>query len=207
MPRLTVRAFAELMALPLYEQVRILQEQKYPKQQPQLFKVPYYAPALNGIRDFYRVGNDFSAFSVARAKIAAVKLDSKRKNNFRVLDQFENSSQVTRPLLVRPSISREALLSKTQLGLKFDLVAEEKGKPRLIFYNCRIAIIEPDIARTTLELAQWVLEQRGGSVDLNRLQLIDLASGKVYAHGSRRPTTMKRAVQNAKVIEAIWPTI
>ena len=50
-PRITVRAFAELLNLPAYEQVRILHDQKYPRRQPQVFRVPFYQPALHGIRE------------------------------------------------------------------------------------------------------------------------------------------------------------
>jgi len=34
MPTLTVRALGELLYLPLYQQLRILTEQKYPRQEP-----------------------------------------------------------------------------------------------------------------------------------------------------------------------------
>lgn len=39
MPSLTAKAFAELTHTPLYGQLRILREQKYPRQAPGLFKV------------------------------------------------------------------------------------------------------------------------------------------------------------------------
>lgn len=46
MPSLSVRAMAEMLELPAHAQARILREQKYPKQAPQVFRTPYYQPAL-----------------------------------------------------------------------------------------------------------------------------------------------------------------
>ena len=40
-PKLTVKAFAELLRLPAYEQLRILEEHKYPRQAPQSYRTPY----------------------------------------------------------------------------------------------------------------------------------------------------------------------
>ena len=37
---------AEMLELPAHAQARILREQKYPKQAPQVFRTPYYQPAL-----------------------------------------------------------------------------------------------------------------------------------------------------------------
>ena len=44
MPRISVRSFAEMLSLPAYEQLRVLYEQKYPKKEPQTFKIPYTNP-------------------------------------------------------------------------------------------------------------------------------------------------------------------
>jgi len=92
-PALTVRAFAELLSLPAYEYLRILHEQKYPRQQPQVFRTPFYLPALSGIRQYYRSGNDRAALVPARQAIALLGLESRREHNTRVLDQFERSTQ------------------------------------------------------------------------------------------------------------------
>ncbi len=39
-PTLTARAFAEMLELPLYEQLRILLEQKYPDKGPAIMSKP-----------------------------------------------------------------------------------------------------------------------------------------------------------------------
>jgi hypothetical protein len=207
-PRLTVRAFAELLALPAYAQLRILQEQKYPRNEPQTFKLPYYAPALTAIREYYRADNDARALATARQDIASIKLASKRDNNLRVLHQFEGSKEAVRQLKPHSLFTKTATIGNTVLSLRFDLVASEAGKPRLVFYNCRQSAMDGEIARITLELAHWVLEQQGGTADLKRLQLVDLPStARAHSYATRRPTTMRKAQQTARVIEALWDTI
>jgi hypothetical protein len=54
MPRLNARALSELMALPGYEQYRVLYEQKYPKSTPNVFKTPYYARLARHPRYYVR---------------------------------------------------------------------------------------------------------------------------------------------------------
>ena len=207
-PRLTVRAFAELLALPAYAQLRILEEQKYPRNEPQSFKLPYYSPALTAIREFYRAQNDPLVLAKARQTMANIKLPSKRSNNLRVVNQFEGSKEAVRLLTPRSLFSRTAILGNTTLSVKFDLVAEESGKPRLILYNCRQSAIERDIARMTLELSHWVLAQTGGAADIRRLQFVDLAaSTRLHSQAVLRTATIRKAQQNARVIEALWDTI
>jgi hypothetical protein len=207
-PRLTVRAFAELLALPAYAQVRVLQEQKYPRNEPQSFKLPYYAPALTAIRQFYRAGNDPVMLSEAKQAIQNIKLESKRQNNLRVLGQFEGSKEAVRSLTVKPLFSRSATIGNTLLSLKFDLVAEEGMKPRLVLYNCRQAALDAELGRMTLEIAHWILEQSGVNAEPRRLQFVDLAGGgRVHTLSSRRPSTLRKAQQNARVVEALWDSL
>ena len=48
-PRLSVRAAAKFVGLPAVEQMKLLHDQKYPRQTPQVFMQPYYSPAISGI--------------------------------------------------------------------------------------------------------------------------------------------------------------
>ena len=125
MPILTVRAMAELLELSMYEQVRILHEQKYPKQQPQTFRIPFYLPALSGIRAYYRDNNDPSALIRARQLITNLGLNTRRVHNFRVLDSFEKSQEFNRKLEVKTNPSIVASVSQVDLKLSLDLRAEE----------------------------------------------------------------------------------
>lgn len=89
-PSLTVRSFAEMLSLPAYAQARILTEQKYPKQAPQVFRTPYYQYAMTGIRSYYKAGNDPAQLALAASKIEALK-EARRDHNLRILNSFKAS--------------------------------------------------------------------------------------------------------------------
>lgn len=65
--------------MPALAQMRILAGQKYPKQEPQVFRTPYYQPALQGIKNYYKAGNAISELTTALSKVEAFSLDAKRK--------------------------------------------------------------------------------------------------------------------------------
>lgn len=207
MPSLSVRAFAELIGLPAYEYARILHEQKYPKQQPQVFRTPFYAPALSAIRNYYRAGNDLTVLSAARQAIGQLKLDTRRESNMRVLRSFERSRQARRMFQVAANPRRVATVKHVELRLGLDMSAIEKGQPRPIYYNCRTTTLDKDLAHTTLDLAHWVLEENGIALLAKALEYVDLTDGRVYHIQKRRTKTLKRLREVARVIEALWPTI
>jgi hypothetical protein len=207
MPRISVKAFAELMALPAFEQVRVLYEQKYPKQQPQVFRMPYYAPALRGIREYYEAGRDPMQLRAAEARAAAVRLDSRREHNLRVIRQFEQGSQRNRLLIPGPRHRHSTTLSSVELTLQFDVEGTENGDDRFLLYNTRTTPIGEETAHTTLEIAYWVMEQEGRTAALSSLEYVDLLADRVYRYKKPRPTTLKNAGTNAKVIASLWPTI
>lgn len=207
MPRLNVKAMAELLTLPAYEQLRVLHDQKYPKQQPQVFRAPYYAPALNGIRSFYRSKNDPGVLKEARTDLQSIALDSKRANNNRVLNQFEKTSQYKRSLqpVSGPRISHT--IGLVEIRLSPDLWAEEKGEARIIYYNCRNVPIDSAIAEAAIELGHWVLEENDQAIPLKAMEFVDLHSGQVHRASRRRASIVKAAKGNIKIIEALWNTI
>jgi hypothetical protein len=206
-PSLSVRAFAELIGLPAYEYVRILYEQKYPKQQPQIFRTPFYLPALSAIRNYYRAGNDLAVLVAARQGISQLKLDTRRESNMRVLKSFERSRQARRRLQVAANPRRVASIRQVELRLGLDMSALDKGEPRPVYYNCRSAALDDDLAHTTLDLAHWVLEENGIAPPAKALEYVDLADGRVHHIQKRRSTTLKRLREVARVIDALWPTI
>jgi hypothetical protein len=63
-----------MLRLPAYEQSRLLYDQKYPKQQPQSFRTPYYQRALSGIREYYREANDGKILSAAKMAYRALEM-------------------------------------------------------------------------------------------------------------------------------------
>ena len=128
MPDLTVRSFAELISLPAYEQIRILHEQKYPRQVPQAFKIPYYKPVLNTIKEYFRNNNDSNIIRGAIIDFdSTIRLESKRNHNKRVLNSFSNSFQATRSLIINSQKRYYFDIGNFRLRLSFDLNVTEHG--------------------------------------------------------------------------------
>lgn len=207
MPRITVKAAAELLRLPAYEQMRILIEQKYPRNQPQVFRAPFYSPAIRGIREYYRGSNDPLALSQARASASKLNLKQRRDSNLRVIDAFESGSQSHRRLSPVPQPKFGTNLGAVRISLSLDLLAHENGIARHLFYNCRVAPVDTETARTALEIAHWVLEQEGVTVPARQLEYIDFSSSKVHRISHRRAGTIQKLRANARLIETLWPSL
>jgi hypothetical protein len=207
MPRLTVRSLAEMLNLPAYDQERILAEQKYPRQGDQRFRTPFYQPAVTAIRNFYEEGRNARALAEARREIGQIGLSARRDNNLRVISGFEQSAQVSRDLLPRPNPRIEMTLRSTAIRLSVDLRATENDEERFIYYNCRNTPIDAELARVTLEIGYWLLDENGIDATPSGLELVDLRNGRVYRGRSPRSRTMSRVRSNIRIIEALWPNI
>jgi hypothetical protein len=206
-PRLTVKALAEMLRMPAYEQSRVLYDQKYPKQQPQSFRTPYYQGALSGIRDYYRSGNDAKILNSAQNDLQNIGNATRRTNNVRVLENFIKSSQPKRKLEPLPNKRYSATTGAVEVRLSPDLQAREKGELRILYFNCRVATITDEIATFTIEIAHWVLAQNQVQIDVDHIEVIDLATGKVHRRKRSRPSTIKAIKNNGKIIEALWLTV
>jgi len=207
MPSLTIRSFAELLNLPAHAQVRILSEQKYPKQGSQSFKTPYYQQALRGIRSFYKAGRNSEQLALAAARIEAFTQESKRDNNLRIINSFKQSDLSKRNLQIG-SVKRLAITAQ-DVVLRFspDLSGDESGTERFILLHCRALPLDPELARTTLELVHWGLECGGEEASTKQLEYVDLFTGKTHSIGKRRISTITAAKQNLKIIQTLWPTL
>lgn len=207
MPHLTVKAAAELMQLPAYEQVRILVEQKYPKSGAAVFRAPFYAPALIGITEYYRSNNDRMALVQAKAKLKSTKLPAKRVHNERVITSFESGQQAKRTMQPVSRLRLAAHVGTVEFRLSLDLLAHENGKAKFIYYNMRNAVANAEIAKATIDIAHWLLDSAGAAVPVAQIEYVDFAGDKVYRLRARRDATIKKLRSNARLIEAIWPTL
>ena len=205
-PSLSVRAFAELMRLPAYEQTRILYDQKYPKSSPGAFKVPYYKPALGAIRTYYTKGNDLAVLREAILDIQSGSNEPRARNNERVVKAFRRSNQASRRLEVQSMPRVSDILEGVELRLSPDLSAVEGSHHVRVFYNFRSAPLDQDVARVVVELAHHVLGKHT-VCKLSEFELIDFAAGAVHCHRRPRKRTLMQATETAKVIQALWPTI
>jgi hypothetical protein len=181
--------------------------QKYPKQQPQNFRTPFYQPALSAIRDYYRSGNDPEVITAARDAAAKIKVDGRRANNLRVLDQFAKGKQYARALEPATKARVRAAFGDVELRLSNDLRALEDDEPRIVYYNCSVAPLDAETAKYTVEIAHIVLEESGIDVPIASIEFNDLKSDKSYRVVKRRATTAKLLKDNLKIIHALWPAL
>jgi hypothetical protein len=207
MPSLTVRSMAELLRLPAYQQQRILAEQKYPKQQPQSFRTPYYQPALTAFREYYRRNNDAAALDAAVGGLQKIKVDSRRANNLRVIESFKDSLIAKRSLIPTSNRRYDFGLGDVILKLSTDMQASQGDEDRFIYFNCRNAPIDAETARLTLEIASLVLEANNIEFAISDIEFIDLKAGKLHKVSKRRSATTKLVNANAKIIATLWPTL
>jgi hypothetical protein len=182
-PRLNVRALADLIPLPSYAQLRILSDQKYPKQQPASFKT--------AIQALQSLGN---------------KVRTQRNQD--ALSAFQASKQAGRSLIVRPTTRVQASIQGVDVRVSWDLIAEESGVPRRIFYNMRANPVDSALARTAMELAVWTAAAARGAIPAKELEFIDLASrGKRYVIRTAGRRSIARARSTLKMVAAAWPSI
>lgn len=93
------------------------------------------------------------------------------------------------------------------MRLSLDLLGDEHQRPKALYYNCRAALLDPEMARTTLEIAHWVLTQNGVALPLGALEYFDFAGNHLHQLRQRRRGTLTRMRQTAHVIATLWPTV
>jgi hypothetical protein len=208
MPSLSVRSFAEMLDKPIYEQIRILHEQKYPSKEPQMFKIPYYGKSITAIRKFYKAENDFKILDEALKDIdSTAKPESKKLQNTRVIKAFSKNKVSQRKLIIKPSPKLNFTQGDVEIRLSFDLSADEKKETRMMFFNLRNAEITEEIAKKTLEISHFILNENKIPTSTKSLELIDLYSGKVYLLSKTRKRTIDLMKSNMKIITTLWPSI
>ena len=210
MPSLTVRSFAEMINLPMYAQYRILQEQKYPDEGASPFKIPYYKPSLDIMKDFYNSGNDEVVISNwLENRTQQIRPISRKENNIRVLKTFITSPISRRKLQIK---NRKYSLSsypkeEVELKLFFDIEAIEEGKSIYQFYNFRITAIEPKIAKDTIYIAYWIMQKNHIKCDIAQIEFIDLVSNIIYKVKRQSSRTIANMMNNSDLVKAIWNSI
>lgn len=204
-PRLSVRAAATFLRLRAVEQMKMLHDQKYPRQTPQVFMQPYYAPPLKGIKSYLVEGA--SSLVDARAEFQRMKQSSRRLHCNRVLESFVQSEHSTRRLVPAAVPRMYAYVRSLELRLSPDLVAKEEGVDKFIYFNFSAKEADPNSARMTLEFAHWLLSENGVDVDPTQLEYIDLFTNVLYKGRKTRKTSMRELDENARLIETLWPTI
>ncbi len=209
-PSVTVRAFAEMIELPTYQLLPKLHDQKYPRDAPAYYRVPFYREALATIRAFYRHGRRSKVLedAIARIRTSATMADRRKEPNIRLIRAFQSSSQTKRPLSVQSLETFKDTLNGVTLRYRPDLIATDGQQSILILYNTRQAPIPPALARMTLELVHNILSRQNQNMANTIIELVDLAfKKKVYTVQGIRPLTLRKAQQSARAIAHLWGQI
>lgn len=209
MPVMTARSFAEMINLPMYEQFRILFEQKYPKNVPNIFKVPFYKPALDTIKKYYRSNRDSQVIThELRNMRHKIRNQTRLRHNIRVIQAFRKSAQSRRNLsLTRQIRLLSSLIQNVTLKLYFDVDAVERNKAVKIFYNFRDAPLGEKIARDTIKIAYWILQKNNVSCHIKQIEYVDLKTNEIYS--VKRPPAISslHMIRYAQIVNSIWKTI
>lgn len=205
MPRINAKGMAEMIALPGYAQIPILVAQKYPSQGPAQFRRPYYAPAIDAIRNIYRSGNRADTIQNAQAAIQGLKVPSRRTNLSRVLQSFEGSDQLQRQLTIAKNPKIISNLGTVELRASPDIVAtDEAGTAKMLYYHCKSTAYDQEAAKRLIEIAHWLCEENEIEIAPRDIEVIDLSNGVLHRIRSRRESTIKQMKQTAKVIASLW---
>lgn len=204
-PRLSDRTAAKFLRLPALDQMRILREQKFPKEAPQFFMTQYYQPALTGIRQIVERGA--VGLVDARATVQKISKSSQRMHTMRVVEQFWGSEHAARGLTLTAVKRHRLELGDVELRTSPDLCALEVDEERFIYFNFKAETLDPEAARMTLEIAHWISRENDIDVDPEQLEFIDLFTGTLYRGKQPRARTIKLLQENARLIESLWPTI
>lgn len=210
MPSLTVKAFAELMHTPLYGQLRILREQKYPRQAPGLFKVQYYQPALRVIRRYFQQGNNAAVVPSNGTSIPGVGSKPDRvAHNCRVLNAFMNSTQSVRRFTLLNEDTFSIHLANMVVRATPELAVQEGMRPQIkyLIYDCREQCPEDEIVRTTVELMHHVITQSGQPCPMSAIEYVHLETDRMFSWNRPRQRTIRWASTTATAIGALWATI
>ena len=208
MPTLTIRSLGEMLYLPMYQQLRMLTEQKYPNQEPAAFRVPFYSPAMAAIRRYYRESNSLNVLDAAIAQVqASTYLQQRKTNNVAVITAFRQGQQRTRDLTPVTATGYTANLAGLQLRFTPDLIATENGTRKYLIYDCRAVAPTQQIARTVVDLANYVLQQNGVELVPRDVELVSLRTDQRRRFSTISQTSINRAQQNAAAIIQLWPTL
>jgi hypothetical protein len=206
-PRMTVRSFAEIFRKPSESPVRILHDQKYPQQDPQVFRTPYYQKAISAIRNYYRAGNDHSVLKSARNQALSIANEARRANTLRVLDAFSSSAHAKRRFDVTSNRRFAATVGKVEIRLSADMQAHENGELRILYFHCRGIPIEEETATLMAEIAHWVMERNAIEILPRQVEVMDVSEGRSHRARSWRDSTVAALSGRARSIASIWDQI
>jgi hypothetical protein len=203
-PRLTVKSIADILRAPESNPSKVLHDQKYPDQDPQRFRTPYYQSVIAGIRRYYNNGNDRRVLAHLRNKLLAIANKSRRENNLRALDSFIASQHANRSFDLSRNSRHSATINEVAISLSADMQAFEDGLLKIVYVNCKAISVDTETAAIIVELAHWVLESNGISISPRQIEVMDIPTGMSLGTSSSRQSTVSSLAGRAKIISSIW---
>lgn len=213
-PRLTVEAFAELINMPGYNQLRVLNDQKYPKRAPAAIRTPYYQDAMQAIRQFYHNGNNLDIVSGVIIKLQdeleVVKIPqtvAKINRNIAVLQAFRDGPLKDRAIKVQPNRKLTLVMDGVEIRFNPDINGLEGSDPCYFIFNPRTDDASEEMARMTVELAHHLLVRNGVECRVRDVEYVNLMSGQAVRTNTVRKRTLDRAAETASIVKRLWDTI
>jgi hypothetical protein len=203
-PRLTVKSIADILRAPASNPSKVLHDQKYPDEDPQKFRTPYYQGVIAGIRRYYANSNNRSVLTVLRNKLLTIANKARRDNNLRVLDSFLASKHAQRRFVLAPNRRYSATVGGVEISLSADMQAMEAGVLKVIYFNCRATAVDQETASLIVELAHWVLQENGVQVTPRQIEVMDISNGRSLGTSSQRQSTMTALAGRAAAILSLW---
>jgi hypothetical protein len=210
MPGLTIKALAEFAERPIADQMRILAEQKRPAAGAAQFKSHYYQPTRNAIRLHHHRGNNPAVIQNAIQRVqSGPGPDHKRTHNIRAMQAFRGNQTISGRVLITAAPQTYSITAHgVDVRLHPDLEAVDGGSTKYILFNYTMAPIEAELARRTLELMYWLLDDAGASLSPIDCEMICLESGTIYTNNrAPRATVIRNAQNNLRAINQLWPII
>jgi hypothetical protein len=206
--KITSRALAEFIGMPITHQMRILAGQKRSSAIPALFQILYYQPARLAIRAYFASGNDPHVLTAATRNLQASSAPRhKVTNNERALDAFTSLQLAARKLRVHSASTITHVSHGVTIKTTADLAAVDSGVLGFHFMNFTGQEADADEARRVLEIAQWVHSQGGLTTSSKQYEFHDLAGAWTITGRAPRQSTIKNAKMNTRVISGLWSMV
>ena len=206
-PRLTVKSVADILLNPKSNTSTVLQDQKYPANDPQKFRTPYYQGSIAAIRQYYANANDTKTLAHWRNKLLSIKNEARRANNIRVIDVFATSSLAKRKLIPTTNKRYVSTINGVTISLSADMQATQGGVLQIVYFHCRAVPLDPLVADMIANVANLVLQGHGVIATPPQIEVMDLCVGKSLRASTWNSATQKSVAARAQAISQLWTQI
>ena len=210
--KLSVKGFADYMTATPAKQRKILRDYKYPQDDEAYAKRLYYREARDVVAAFHKNDHDHTWLGTKAEELSNLgdsmggQSRQRLKHNSRGIRQYGDHFS-DRRFEIQPDVRWKLVFGDVQISVVPDLVAVEKGKPKVVKLDFSNA--EPNTEGSKI-IAQCMFEAATGRVQnltSSSVLYLDVARGKEL-RGARAGSRAMREIEAAcQTIEAIWPQL